>query len=343
MTAPAAVRSPRGARAPEDAARAAERRAERRAVLRGLRATPRTVATRWFYDDAGAALFERICELPEYYVTRAELAILRARAGEIAARLGPRAALVEYGSGAGVKVRLLLDALDAPAAYVPVDVSAAQLRRVAAEVGAAYPGLAVRPVCADFTRPLHLALPAGGARPAAFFPGSTIGNFHPPEAARFLRRVARTVGPGGALLLGVDRRKARATLEAAYDDAAGVTAAFNRNALAHLNRALGADFDPDAFAHHACWNAAAGRVEMHLVSRRAQVVRLGRARLALGAGERIWTESSYKYGRDGLEALAAAGGFHVEALWTDSDARFWVTLLRARRGRAVTRAARTGC
>ena len=315
----------------------------RRDVLAGLRATPKTLPPKLFYDDAGAALFERICELPEYYLTRAELEILEACAPELARHLGPRAVLVEYGSGAGMKVRLLLAALDAPAAYVPVDVSGEQLRRVAAEIRAAFPGLAVRPVCADFTRPLRLALPAPPARPVAFFPGSTIGNLHPPEAAAFLRRVARTVGPDGALLLGVDRRKDRATLEAAYDDAAGVTAAFNRNVLAHLNRALGADFDLTAFGHLACWNAEASRVEMHLVSRRPQTVRIGRTRLHLAQGERLWTESSYKYAPETLDALAAAGGFRVEARWTDPEERFWVVLLRVGRAAAVSRAARTGC
>jgi dimethylhistidine N-methyltransferase len=300
----------------------------RRDVLAGLLATPKTLPPKLFYDDAGAALFERICELPEYYVTRAELEILTACAPELAGHLGSRAVLVEYGSGAGVKVRLLLDALDAAAAYVPVDISASQLQRVADEIRAAYPGLHVRPVCADFTRPLTLPAVAPGGRPVAFFPGSTLGNFHPPDAAAFLRRIARTVGRDGALVLGLDRRKAVATLEAAYDDAQGVTAAFNRNVLARINRELGADFDLAAFEHRALWNATAGRVEMHLESRRAQVVRVAGRRIAFAAGERIWTESSYKYDDRSLAALAAAAGLVVERRWTDAHDRFWVLLLR---------------
>jgi dimethylhistidine N-methyltransferase len=300
----------------------------RRDVLAGLRATPKTLPPKLFYDDAGAALFERICELPEYYLTRAELEILEACAPELARHIGPRAVLVEYGSGAGVKVRLLLDALVAAAAYVPVDISAAQLRRVADEIRAVYPGLDVRPLCADFTRPLTLPALAPGERPVAFFPGSTLGNFHPPEAAAFLRRIARTVGRQGAIVLGLDRRKAAATLEAAYDDAQGVTAAFNRNLLARINRELGADFDLAAFEHRAVWNAAESRVEMHLESRRAQAVRVAGIRIAFAAGERIWTECSYKYDDRALAALAAAAGLTVERRWTDAGDRFWVLLLR---------------
>ncbi|HZF66523.1 MAG TPA: L-histidine N(alpha)-methyltransferase [Gemmatirosa sp.] len=306
----------------------AQRRGIRRDVLAGLQATPKTLPPKLFYDDAGAALFERICALPEYYVTRAELEILEACSRELAGHLGPRVVLVEYGSGAGVKVRLLLDALDAAAAYVPVDISASQLRCVADEIQAAYPALDVRPVCADFTRPLTLPTLAPGGRPVAFFPGSTLGNFHPPDAAAFLRRIARTVGRHGALVVGLDRRKAAATLEAAYDDAQGVTAAFNRNLLARINRELAADFDLAAFEHRAVWNAAESRIEMHLESGRTQAVRVAGRRIAFAAGERIWTECSYKYDDRSLAALAAASGLTVERRWTDADDRFWVLLLR---------------
>ena len=298
-------------------------------VLRGLRSTPKTLPPKLFYDDAGAALFERITELPEYYLTRTELAILRARVGEIADLVGPRAALVEYGSGAGVKVRLLLDALRDPAAYVPIDISGEQLARVAGEIAAAYPGLAVRPLRADYTQPLALpALPADSRR-LAFFPGSTIGNFHPTEAAAFLRRIRRAVGAGGALVLGVDRRKDAAVLDAAYDDAAGVTAAFNRNVLHRLNRELGADFDPERFAHRAFFDDAAGRVEMHLVSLERQVVTVAGVRVAFRRGETIWTESSYKYDAAALDALVTSAGFRVTRLWTDAADFFWVAYLDA--------------
>jgi dimethylhistidine N-methyltransferase len=308
------------AAAAPDAALAAE-------VLRGLRAVPKALPPKLFYDEAGAALFERICALDEYYPTRTELAILRAHAGEIAALAGPRAALVEYGSGAGVKVRLLLDAMDAPAAYVPIDISREQLARVARELAAEYPRVAVRPVVADYTAPFRLPPLGDAARRVAFFPGSTIGNFHPTEAAAFLRRVRRTVGPGGALVLGVDRRKDPRVLHAAYDDREGVTAAFNRNMLVRLNRELGADFDVGAFAHRAVWNDRASRVEMHLVSQAPQRVHVAGATIAFGRGETIWTESSYKYDRPRLERLVAEGGFALARLWSDPGERFWVACL----------------
>lgn len=303
-------------------------------VLRALLSTPRTLPPKLFYDETGAALFERICTLDEYYLTRAELEILRRRAGEIAALAGPRCALVEYGSGAGVKVRLLLDALEAPAAYVPIDISGAQLARVAGELAGEYPAVAVRPLCADYTAPLHLPPLPAGARRLAFFPGSTIGNFHPAEAAAFLRRVRRTVGPDGALVLGVDRRKDPRVLHAAYDDAAGVTAAFNLNILARLNRELGADFDLSRFAHRARFDDAASRVEMHLVSLDEQVVHVAGTRIALARGETIWTECSYKYDRARLDRLVASAGFRVERIWTDGGRRFWVAYLAAVGGKS---------
>lgn len=296
-------------------------------VLSGLRSVPKTLPPKLFYDATGAELFERITRLPEYYLARAELEILRARAGDIAALAGPGAALVEYGSGAGVKVRLLLDALTTPAAYVPIDISAGQLGRVAADIAADYPQVGVRPLAADYTRPLQLPELPPGARRLAFFPGSTIGNFHPTEAAAFLRRIRRAVGPDGSLVLGVDRRKDAAVLHAAYDDEAGVTAAFNRNMLRRLNRELGADFDLGRFAHRAVFNAAASRIEMHLVSVEQQSVHVAGARIAFERGETIWTESSYKYDRAALETLVTSAGFRLARLWTDSASRFWVAYL----------------
>ena len=296
-------------------------------ALRGLLAHRKTLPPKLFYDETGAELFERITTVPEYYVTRAELEILNARAPEIAAIAGPRAALVEYGSGAGVKVRILLDAMRDPAAYVPIDISAEQLSRVAREIVAAYPGLKVHPIAADYTRPLELpALPPHAMR-LGFFPGSTIGNFHPDEAAAFLRQIRRTIGDGGALVLGVDRVKDAATLNAAYDDAAGVTAAFNLNVLKRLNRELDADFDLGRFAHHAFFNARERRVEMHIVSLDDQTVSVGGMLIPFKAGETIWTESSYKYDRPSLDALAKKAGFTVSQLWTDSADQFWVGVL----------------
>jgi len=317
--------------APLDFVRAAPASARGMAaeVLQGLTAERKTLPPKLFYDAAGAELFERICLLPEYYPTRTELSILRARAGEIAALAGPRCALVEYGSGAGVKVRLLLNALEAPVAYLPIDISREQLARVAGDLAADYPGVAVLPIAADYTQPLELPPLPAGARRLAFFPGSTIGNFHPAEAAAFLTRIRRTVGPGGAMILGVDRRKDPRVLRAAYDDAAGVTAAFNRNILARLNRELGATFDLERFAHRALFNDRASRIEMHLVSLADQVVDVAGTRIAFAAGETIWTESSYKYDAARLDALVTAAGFTVARLWTDEDERFWVAFLRA--------------
>jgi dimethylhistidine N-methyltransferase len=296
-------------------------------VVAGLRSRPRSIAPRFFYDDAGARLFERICEQPEYYLTRAELEILQEHAPEIARLAGPGCALLEYGSGAGTKVRLLLDALDRPASYTPIDISRRQLSQVARGIQRDYPDIGVHPVCADYTRQFEVPDLPTRARRLAFFPGSTIGNFHPVEATSFLRRVRRVVGPDGALIMGVDRVKHPAVLHAAYNDAAGITAEFNRNALVHLNRVLDADFDPDAFRHVAFFNPGASRIEMHLESERQQWVRIAGENIAFAAGERIWTESSYKYDRNRLDALAAGAGFEIDRLFTDAADRFWVAFL----------------
>jgi dimethylhistidine N-methyltransferase len=294
---------------------------------------PKTLPPKLFYDAAGATLFERITELPEYYLTRAELEILRVHARDIARLGGARCALVEYGSGAGVKVRLLLDAFALEnhpiTAYVPIDISREQLVTVASQIAAEYPTLPVHPVCADYTAPLHLPDLPQRARRVAFFPGSTIGNFHPTEAAAFLRRVRRAVTDDGVLVLGVDRRKDPATLNAAYDDAAGVTAAFNLNMLRRLNRELGADFDLRRFQHRAFFDQEASRVEMHLVSLEQQVVHVAGERIAFDAGERIWTESSYKYDRETLDMLVTSAGFRITQLWTDAAEQFWVAYFDA--------------
>jgi L-histidine Nalpha-methyltransferase len=298
-------------------------------VLAGLGATRKTLPPKLFYDDVGARLFERICTLDEYYLTRSELSILRERAGEIAEFIGAKAAVVEYGSGAATKVRFLLDALRDPAAYVPIDISREQLARVAAELEADYPGLAIRPICGDYTRLLPLPQLPPHTRRVAFFPGSTIGNFHPAEAAAFLTRIRRAVGSGGALVIGVDRRKDASVLHAAYDDPHGVTAAFNRNLLRRINRELGADFDLASFRHVAFFNDDASRIEMHLESTRDQTVRVAGATFEFARGETIWTESSYKYDEEQLAAVAGAAGFRVERLWTDANGLFWVGAMTA--------------
>lgn len=296
-------------------------------VLEGLRGARKTLAPKFFYDDRGARLFVQICEQPEYYLTRAELEILTSSAAEIARLAGPGCALVEYGSGAGVKVRLLLDALDRPASYTPVDISRRQLADVAESIGRDYPALDVHPVCADYTRRFEVPDLRPRARRVAFFPGSTIGNFHPVEATSFLQRVRHVIGADGALLLGVDRLKDPAILHAAYNDAAGVTAAFNLNVLGRLNRELDAGFDLDRFRHRGVFNAEAGRVEMHIESLARQTVRVAGEPIAFGRGETIWTESSYKYDREGLEAVVGAAGFAVAKLLTDAAERFWVAYL----------------
>ncbi len=292
-------------------------------VVRGLRASVKTLSPALFYDAEGARLFEQICELPEYYPTRTEHSILAQHAGALAGHAGAGCALIEYGSGAGVKVRYLLDRLERPVAYVPVDISREQLEEVAREREAQYPTLRVLPVCADYTTPFELPLLPTSARRVAFFPGSTIGNFHPAEAAAFLHRVRHAVGPKGGLILGVDRRKDPRILHDAYNDRAGVTAAFNLNVLTRLNREFGADFDVRNFQHRAFFDDAKSRIEMHLVARVAHHVTIDGVPIEFTAGETIHTECSYKYDRPRLEELAEEGGFRIEALYSDERDWFW--------------------
>jgi dimethylhistidine N-methyltransferase len=301
----------------------------RNEVLAGLRSTPKTLPPKLFYDSRGAALFERITTLDEYYPTRAELSILRTYAGDMARLAGPGCVLLEFGSGAGVKIRLLLDALVDPVAYIPIDIAQDQLDRVVAELQREYPRIDVRGVHADYTRRVHLPDLPATARRVAFFPGSTIGNFHPDEAAGFLRRVRALVGDRGALILGVDRRKDPRVLEAAYDDADGVTATFNLNILLRLNRDLGAEFDVTRFRHRARFDDAASRVEMHLESLEDQTVVVAGTPVRFDKGETIWTESSYKYDETSLGALVESAGFAIDRLWTDADDRFYVAFLSA--------------
>lgn len=305
-------------------------------VIRGLSAPRRTLPCKYFYDARGAELFERICELEAYYPTRTERGILERHAGDMARLIGPRARVVEFGSGSAVKTELLLEQLDEPVAYVPVDISREQLQATAERLGQRFPRLEVLPVCADYTRAVTLPEPRGRARrTVVFFPGSTIGNFEPADAARFLAGVRQLVGPGGAALIGVDRRKDRHTLERAYDDPEGVTAAFNHNLLARINRELGANFDVDGFAHRAIYDEDAGRIEMHLVSRSDQIVQVpgddgSPAVFAFRRGEHVVTEHSYKYAPDGFRRLAAEAGFDTARTWSDADERFSLFLLHAR-------------
>jgi dimethylhistidine N-methyltransferase len=295
-------------------------------VLAGLSRARKRLPAKYFYDAAGSRLFDAITELPEYYPTRTELGILSTRAGEMAARIGPRCLLIELGAGSLTKVRLLLNRLDRPAGYVPVDVSGDHLRAAAAALADDYPALEVVPLSADFTRPFALpTLPAD--RRVVFFPGSTIGNFDPDEADALLRRVSRLVGQNGGLLLGIDLRKDVAVLERAYNDAAGVTAAFNRNLLLRINRELGADFDPSAFRHVAFYNRERSRIEMHLVSTVAQRVRVSDQPFTFHAGESIHTENSYKYDVAEFAARAAACRLRLDGWWTDAQNYFAVLYL----------------
>ena len=297
-------------------------------MLRGLRAPKKELPCKYFYDEVGSALFEQITELEEYYPTRTELGIMERHAAEMAGLLGPRCLLIEYGSGSSVKTRRLLDQLRDPAGYVPIDVSGEHLRRSARALGEEYPDIEVLPLCADFTRPLGLpACRKPAARRVVYFPGSTLGNFTPEAALALLRQTAGLCGRGGGLLLGIDLRKDPRVIEAAYNDRRGVTAAFNRNILVRINRELGADFDIEQFAHRAFYNAAQGRIEMHLVSRRDQVVRVGGMPFFFAAGESIHTENSYKYSLPALTDLAEAGGFAVERVWTDERQYFSVAYL----------------
>ena len=297
-------------------------------LLAGLAARPRSVPPKYFYNTEGSVLFDRICELPEYYPTRTELRILTERAPEIAHHIGRGADIVEFGAGSLTKVRLVLDALEAPQRYLPIDISGEHLESAAARLCADYPGLAVQPIVADYTQPFALPAVGLGGRRVGFFPGSTLGNFDPDEALAFLQSAARMLA-GGGLLIGVDLIKDPALLHAAYNDAQGVTAAFNLNLLHRANAELGADFVPAQFTHAAFYNAPLQRVEMHLVSRRAQTVHLLGERFSFAEGETIHTENSHKFSVDGLRTLAVKAGFGIGPVWTDPERLFSVHWLPA--------------
>lgn len=316
MQSPTAARSD-GPTAPDVADHGDDREAFRRDLVAGLSAGAKQSKPKYLYDERGARLFEEICELEEYYPTRTEIGLLRAQAADIARSLGPGAIVVEFGSGATVKIRILLDALETPAAYVPVDISRAQLADNSRALASEYPHLSVVPICADYTRPFPLPAELAGGNRIAFFPGSTIGNLIPEEALDFLRTVRATVGAGGSLLIGVDLRKDPAVLRAAYNDARGVTAAFNLNLLERANRELGAGFDLDGFRHEAVYVADKGRIEMRLYSLRPQEVEIDGTRISFAEGEFILTEVSHKYSVAGFQELAAGAGWRAKSCWTD--------------------------
>ncbi|MDG3002616.1 L-histidine N(alpha)-methyltransferase [Paludisphaera mucosa] len=300
-------------------------------VLTGLRGRPKQIPSKYFYDERGSILFDRICQLEEYYLTRTELDLMERFAPEMGEALGAGAMLVEFGSGSSVKTRYLLDCLKDPAAYVPVDISGEHLFKTSLELASDYPEIEILPVCADFTRPFALPRPSRApARVSVYFPGSTIGNFVPDQAAAILRRIVDLCGAGGGLIIGIDLKKAVGDVEAAYNDRLGVTAQFNLNLLERINRELGADFDLSNFSHRAFYNPDEGRIEMHLVSRKSQSVRVGGESISFSPSDTICTEYSHKYTVDEFSTVAAAAGLTLEREWTDPGRQFAVLHFKIR-------------
>ena len=300
-------------------------------VLAGLRKPQKELPSKYFYDERGSRLFERICTLDEYYIPRIEASIMQAHIKDITKLMGPRVLLAEYGSGNCEKARFLLDHVRDPVAYVPIDISRQQLLHVTQKLASDYPQLQVLPVCADYMSSLELPAPKRPSdRTIVYFPGSTIGNFDPLPAKYFLEHVASVCGPGGALLIGVDLKKAPAVLHSAYNDKEGVTVAFNLNLLERINRELDCDFQLELFQHYAFYNPGQGRIEMHLVSGRDQRVHLNGETIPFSKGESIRTESSYKFNLNEFEQMATSAGFKVEQVWTDERQWFSVQYLVTR-------------
>ncbi len=297
-------------------------------ILAGLQTFEKTLPCKYFYDARGSELFDQICELPEYYPTRTEASIMQAHAVEMAALFPPNCLLIEYGSGSSIKTRILLDRLPHIAGYVPMDISRDHLCRTAAHLAETYPHLDILPLCADYTAAFTLPASRQPVQSrAVYFPGSTIGNFHPEEAQTFLCSIAEVCGSGGGLLIGVDLKKDAATLNAAYDDRQGVTAAFNLNLLRRINAEMGADFMLEHFAHRAYYNALAGRIEMHLMSLTSQTVHLAGQEIVFEEEETILTECSYKYSLADFARLAVSAGMTVRRVWTDDAQKFSIQYL----------------
>lgn len=296
-------------------------------VLRGLLYIPRQLSHVWLYDERGCRLFEKICETPEYYVTRSETELMQTYAHTMAELLGPNVSLIEYGSGNSAKTRLLLNALRAPHSYVPIDIAASSLARAARAIQRDYPRLDVLPLCADFTRNPELPPQSIPARRVVFFPGSTLGNYDSTDAVRLLAGMRELVGPDGAALVGIDLRKDTQLLERAYNDVDGVTAEFNLNALRHVNRRLCLGFDVSRFKHRAIWQEAESRIEMHLVSSINQTIRMGAAVVRMLRGDFIRTEYSHKYTHESFARLAGLAGWRVREHWSDADGHLSMQLL----------------
>ena len=294
-------------------------------IVEGLSQAQKSLSPKFFYDARGSKLFDEICELPEYYLTKTELAIMRAHIGDIAALVGPQASLIEFGSGSSLKTRILLDGLDRLAAYVPVDISREHLMTAAESLAADYLDIEVWPVLADFMRPFKLPNPTVmPLRNIVYFPGSTIGNFSPEKAHNLLTVMHEEAGEDGALLIGVDLQKDIAVIERAYNDSAGVTAEFNLNVLTRINTEFGANFDVDLFRHHAVYNEEHGRIEMYLISECKQIVRIDGRTFSFRKGEMILTEHSHKYTLEQFAKIANRAGFAVDTVWTDPEELFSV-------------------
>lgn len=299
-----------------------------REVLAGLARTPRRLPSKYFYDARGSALFEAITRQPEYYLTRAELALLEASLADISCTVGPRAHVVEYGSGSGRKTDLLLDALVEPVAYTPIEISRTALLESVAKLGADHPGIEMLPVCADFTHAVELPEPTRTpSRTLVFFPGSTLGNFEAADASALLRAMRTTMGAGGAALIGIDMVKSKSIIDAAYNDAAGVTAEFTLNLLTRLNRDIGSDFDVHAFRHQAGFVPERSRIETTLVSLKPQSVRVAGREFRFAPGEAMLVEFSHKYSDDDFEALAGNAGLAVTRAWNHAQHAFGLRLL----------------
>ncbi|MEX0994410.1 MAG: L-histidine N(alpha)-methyltransferase, partial [Balneolaceae bacterium] len=295
-------------------------------VVEGMSRPAKILPTKYLYDQRGSELFDQICEVDEYYPTDTEISIMKKNIGEMTDLLGRGVRLIEFGSGSSFKTRLLLDHLEELSGYIPVEISGKFLRKAVRRLREEYPGLQIYPVVADYTQPFELPENGSGRKNVVYFPGSTIGNFRPEKAREFLRRIAVLTGSDGGLLIGVDLKKDRKILEAAYNDADGVTAAFNKNILVRFNRELNADFDIDRFAHRAFYNEAKGRIEMHLVSLTEQNIHIGNTTFHLKEGETLHTENSYKYTTEEFKKLAS-GIFDVTKIWVDDAEYFSVQYL----------------
>ena len=296
----------------------------RKEILDGLRSNPKRLASKLFYDERGSELFEAITRLPEYYLTRTEISIFREHLREMAALIGPDAVVIEFGTGAGIKTRMLLEALEQPGVYVPIDISKEQLASASQQLSERFPEVKILPLHADYTHSITIPEIENSGNRVVFFPGSTIGNFEPSEAVAFLKRATRLVGHGGGLLIGFDRRKDKATLEAAYTDSEGVTAAFNLNLIDRIAESFDAPISKNDFEHYAFFNEVESRIEMHLISRRAQHFLLAGEEVYLAEGEHIITEYSYKYTPEAFSEILSASGSEIVKRWNDPKEYFEV-------------------